>query len=112
LWPPVTLGLGLKHLQSPCLHVAVIVRRVEFSDGTDWAESEARQLDIWKDLLSKNNEAGCQPVADSSDKFAEAGTTWAGAPPPHSDGDTVDSYTVACPLKRLKSGKLAAACAW
>ncbi len=100
-------------LHSTCLHVAAIVSRVTFADGTNW-ELEQNAQQTWKDSLQSDSTKGCDhsPAAeialrdwDGASGNAETGSS------SHLDSRTVQSYSVACPLRNL-SGKLVAICPW
>jgi hypothetical protein len=112
LWPVTTVGVALKTVESTCLLVAVIVTRVEFSDGTVWAHDPKQNATLWRDSVANETAGSCQKSSGATDTLKQLVTSWSGAPPPHSSTDTIESYSVACPVRKTKDGKLVAVCAW
>ena len=101
-------------LYSSCLHVAAIIRSVEFADGTTWQLENLEDRQIWKSSLGSDSTKTC----DHSSAVESALKEWDGASgyvqtgsPIHLDASTVQSYSVTCPLRSLE-GKLVAICPW
>jgi len=101
-------------LHSSCLHVAAIILRVEFADGTTWQLENLEDRQIWKSSLGSDSTKTC----DHSSAVESALKEWDGASgyvqtgsPIHLDASTVQSYSVTCQLRSLE-GKLVAICPW
>jgi hypothetical protein len=112
LWPVTTVGVLLKTVGSTCLQVAVIVTRVEFSDGTVWAHDPKQNASLWTDSVASETAGSCQNSSDATDTLKQLATSWSGLPPKHFSNETIELYSVACPVKKTKDGKLIAICAW
>lgn len=109
-----TLAAWGGRLHSGCLHVAAIVTTVEFADGSRWDLGNLQSQEIWKSSLRSDSTKSCDhsPAMESALKEwdgptgnAETGSS------SHLDSRTVQSYSVACPLRNL-GGKLVAVCPW
>jgi hypothetical protein len=112
LWPFAAAGIGTHELGSSCVHVAVVVRRIEFSDGTDWAYDSAQNAALWRDSIPSGTASSCQTSSDTTATLKSLGGTWSGPIPSHSSNEIVDSYSVICPVAKIGSGGRAVVCAW
>jgi hypothetical protein len=112
LWPAQILGGALMHSGAVCIHVAVVVTRVEFSDGTTWYRDSKQNAEMWRDSVRGSGDGACQ-TSDEASRELKSFATWAHGPiPSHSTTDTMDSYTVSCPVRKIPSGEDAAVCTW
>jgi hypothetical protein len=112
LWPFTMAGVAVHIVESTCLKIVVIVTRVEFSDGTVWVYDPKQNASLWRDSVASGTTGSCQNSSGASETLNQLETSWSGPPPPHSSNDTMESYSVACPVTKVKDGKLAAVCAW
>jgi hypothetical protein len=112
LWPVTTVGIGLSTVESTCLQFAVIVTRVEFSDGTVWAHDPKQNAPLWRDSIAGGTAGSCRNSSGAADTLKQLITSRSALPPAHSSNDTMESYSVACPVRKNKDGKLFAVCAW
>jgi hypothetical protein len=112
LWPFTAAGIGTHELGSNCVHVAVVVRRVEFSDGTEWMYDSKQNAALWRDSIPSGTAGSCQTSSEAAAALKSLGGSWSGAIPSHSNDETVDSYSVICPVKKVGNDGPAVVCAW
>jgi hypothetical protein len=97
-------------LHSNCLHVAAIVRQVDFEDGTTWRISSEQEGEALAKLgLGKAD--GCPNITrveTELEQFEGVGYDISG-PQRYPDPGVVESYTFSCRFRPLK-GKLVAMC--
>ena len=118
-----TLAAWGGSLRTSCLHVAALVQSVEFADGTTWRLENHANQGIWKSSLRSDSTKSCDhsPAMESALKEWDHGSPGSEEPGPagyeetgspvHLNTGTVQSYSVACPLRNL-SGRLVAICPW
>jgi hypothetical protein len=101
-------------LHSNCLHAALVVAEVDFSDGTSWTPKSMREYQaIWKRSVQPDSTKSCE----HSPAVEEALTQWEGAVGYHADlptgagPDFVSSFSLVCHLRPV-GGELTAACPW
>jgi hypothetical protein len=108
------LALWGQRLHSNCLHVAAIVTRVKFADGTSWELENFKDQIIWRSSLKTDSAKSCE----HSPEIENALKRWSGAAGnastgslSHVDPGIVKSYSITCPL-RITGSELAAICPW
>jgi hypothetical protein len=112
LWPFAAAGIGTHELGSSCVHVAIVVRRVEFSDGTVWMYDSNQNAALWRDSIPSGTAGSCQTSPEAIAKLKSLGGSWSGPAPTHSSNETIDSYSVICQVKKTGKGGPAVVCAW
>jgi len=114
LWPFAIVGIALLDtVKSNCFHFAVVVTRVEFSDGTVWTSDPKQNQMLWRNSTRQENTSSCQDLSAVEGTIKQLqGASWSGPPPSHSGSDTTQSYAVACPVRRVNDGELRAVCTW
>ncbi len=109
---PLTTAFNAISLRSNCLHVAVIVTEVQFSDGTAWHSDSRQNQAMWKDSLRPESTVSCDSSPDVAETLKQvASESYSGAPSTHLSSDTVQSYSVACPVRAI-GRDLVAVCDW
>jgi hypothetical protein len=108
------LALWGQRLHSNCLHVAAIVTKVKFADGTTWELESPKAQTTWKSSLDADSTKSCK----HSPEVENALKQWSGASgyvstgsPSHADTGIVKSYSITCPLQMV-GGTLTAVCPW
>jgi hypothetical protein len=100
------------NLQSNCLHVAVIVSYVFFSDGTVWKFDPRNDNSWWRDSLRQESKDSCHSSPEVENTLKQLKTeNWSGAPPSHPSSEVLQSYSVKCPVRTI-NGQLTAVCNW
>jgi len=102
-----------KNVNSNCLHVAVLVTTVEFSDGSVWESQAGREAnqDLWRNSIRAESMKGCENSEEMEETLKEldsAGYRESGMPT-NASPELVQYYTVSCPLVKLE-GRLGAVC--
>lgn len=101
LWPFMAVALSVKELQSNCIQFAVIVTRVEFSDGTVWRSDHNQNRILWRNSIRQGYASSCQDsraVEDAINQLQGAGG--GSAPSPLDSGsETVQFYEAACRVR-------------
>jgi hypothetical protein len=102
-----------KNVNSNCLHVAVLVTTVEFSDGSVWDSQAGREAnqDLWRNSIRAESMKGCENSEEMEETLKEldsAGYRESGMPT-NASPELVQYYTVSCPLVKLE-GRLGAVC--
>jgi hypothetical protein len=101
-----------RNLRSNCLHVAVIVSYVFFSDGTVWKFDPHNDNSWWRDSLHFGNKDACDDSPEVEETLRQLKSeAWSKASPAHANSQLVQSYSVMCPI-RMISGDLTAVCNW
>jgi hypothetical protein len=109
---PFLAAFQAKDVRSNCLHVAVIVTNVELADGTAWASNSKHDELLWRESIRLESSTSC----DNSPAIGETlgqlkGSGPASLAPARLNPETVQFYSVACPV-RTTSGGLVAMCDW
>ena len=114
IFEPHHLAAWGQRLHSNCLHVAAIVTRVKFADGTSWELENFKDQTIWRSSLKTDSAKSC----GHSPEIENALKQWSGAAGnastgslSHVDPGIVKSYSITCPL-RMTGSELAAICPW
>lgn len=109
LWPFQMALAGARDVGSNCLQVSVVVQHVEFSDGTMWTSTREQDQAWWRDSLQQ----GVSPCKDSKEmdlKGLHKGT--ASTQPPSRDVGITQSYSAACPVRRIDGDLVMQHCTW
>lgn len=94
-----------RRLYTNCLHVAVIVKGIEFQDGATWYFDSGQQEAIWENSLSAGNSASCDKSTGAQEvldllEFG-AGNYKSFGTPTYANQEPVQSYTVSCPVQQI-----------
>jgi hypothetical protein len=112
LWPSIIAITAASHINSNCLHVAVVVWRIEFSDGTLWASDREQEQLLWKESLRQENTNSCQDSSAVDLTQLHKGTSARALPVRDFRSGVTQSYSAACPVHWI-SGELSMGhCAW
>jgi hypothetical protein len=109
---PFLAAFHAKEVRSNCLHVAVVVTNVEFADGTVWDATWKQDQLLWKDSIRSESSRSCDtsPAIDETLEQLK-GSGPASRLPTHLSSETVQFYSVACPV-RSSIGGFTAECDW
>jgi len=89
-----------------------MVVKVEFSDGTAWEANRQQFRLLWNDSIRPESARSCENSPGIAETLKQVkGGTYSGAPPAQSSSETIQSYSVACPVRTIQ-GVLAVACKW
>jgi hypothetical protein len=112
LWPFQMAVIAAPTVNSNCLHVAVVVWRVEFSDGTEWMSNRGQEQLLWKESLTQENTNSCKDLSAVDLKQLHTGI--ASFEPPSRDlsSGITQSYSAACPVRRINGELSLGHCAW
>jgi hypothetical protein len=112
LWPSTMALLAASHINSNCLHVAVVVWRIQFSDGTLWASDPEQEQLLWKESLRQENANSCQDSSAVGLKQLHKGTGTRVLPVRNFRSGVTQSYSAACPVYLINGELSMGHCAW
>jgi len=95
-----------RQLRSNCLHVAVIVRHIEYQDGTTWHFESGREQETWENSLGTGNSASCDKPSGAQEAMDRlepgAGYNKSFGALTHANQEPLQSYTVSCPVQNIE----------
>jgi len=109
---PLSAAYHAVNLRSNCLHIAVIVAETDFSDGSVWHSNSNQNQALWEDSIRPESTVSCDNSPDVDETLKQIKTeSYSAKTSTHLNPDTVQSYSVACPVR--PSGRdLVAVCDW
>ena len=111
LWPFNLAVAGAKVVGSNCLHVAVVVWSVKFSDGTDWVNTYEQEHSSWNDSLRQKGVSSCKDLSVVDLKKLHSGTVSIEAPSRQDSGIT-QSYSATCRVGAIGDELRLEHCSW
>jgi len=110
---PPTLARLAKDLRSNCIHIAVILTRVDFADGTTWKLPSEQQQQIWGNSITAESAKACANSKSTEEAVsALQGSGWESPASPSNLADgIVEHYKFACRI-HMVDGRQLAMCPW
>jgi len=112
LWPYEAIGMGIHQWGSSCVHVAVVVTHVKFSDGTEWMYDYRQGPALWRDSIPSGTVGSCRTSPEASAALKSIGGVGPESLPSQLSNETIDSYSAICPVKKNSDGWSALVCTW
>jgi hypothetical protein len=111
LWPFNLAIAGATLVGSNCLHVAVIVWSVKFSDGTLWVNTYEQEHSSWTDSLRQKGISSCTDLSAVDLKTLHSGTV-SFEPPSRQDPGITQSYSATCRVGAIGDKLRLDDCSW
>lgn len=109
---PMTSAFDAKELGRSCLQITVAVTHVRFSDGETWSIGWKDFQPLWANSIQPESEQACTQSENARAALEELrGFSISPQASTNLTSDTVESYSVACPLQRV-DGEERAICDW
>ncbi|HJX85328.1 MAG TPA: hypothetical protein VJ723_13390, partial [Candidatus Angelobacter sp.] len=105
--PPTSALVALAmQLRSNCVHMAVVVELVEFSDGTQWVNQERS---LWQKSLTADSAKRCDnsPRVQEAMRQLQGGSFTVVREPSHPDQKMQPSYSYSCSMHKDENYKFA-----
>jgi hypothetical protein len=113
LWPFSVVLMAAPLVNSTCLHIAMVVSFVEFTDGTIWTMNHEQERSAWKESLRQADANSCSDSPDQLElKRLHEGTASIDAPSLNLNLDLTSFYSASCLVHIVKSEPKLGRCTW